>query len=45
MFLGRVGFSFEGNSDENDSKLVIFVMPETPTPRRRGPRLGGGSFA
>ena len=44
-------FGFEGNSIENGSKLAISFMPDTPTPRRRSPRLsvelllGGSSFA
>ena len=38
-------FGLEGNSGENGSKLAISVLPNTPTPRRRSSRLGGGSFA
>ena len=34
------GFGLEGNFDENGSKLAISVMFDTPTPRRRSPRLG-----
>ena len=51
MSFGLSGFGLEGNSGENDSKLAISVLPDTPTPRRRSPRLGvelrlgGGSFA
>ena len=33
-------FGFEGNFGENGSKLAIYALFDTPTPRRRIPRLG-----
>ena len=45
MSFGLSWFWFGGNSGENGTKLAIFVLPNTPTPKRRSLRLGGGSFA
>ena len=41
---GLSWFGLEGNSSENGSKPAIYVLPDTPTPKRRSPCLGRVSF-